>query len=236
MRSPSPPTRPREGAAFTFAGGSRSVQPPFSDVDMKEASSFGTDDHGRYKRSASKFRPDFHVNVQKSLDKFTFREFMLGAVCVAEALVEDGRPVAGYLSHLRFIAWKSALSGAFQTLSLIKYDQHVSAKVIKGEIPDWILGEEEAVCLHLGVDGTLAFKQLTGGFHTSGTRSGKGAVRGDFSDFPQDVCWLYNFRSCEANICKRKHICLACKGAHREKMCSDKTRSSVLPDTPQTSK
>ena len=173
---------PSAMAAATFAN---MGQPPFPTADHLESPTLSQDDHGKSKKSNSKFRPDFHVDVQKSLDKFTFREYMLGCVCVAEALAAEGRPVAGYLSHIRFMVWKATVSGGYQTQTLIKYDLHVSTKVIRGMIPDGVLGEEEAMCLHLGVDGTMAFKQLAG---TS--RSVRGSSRGDFSDFPSDVYWL----------------------------------------------
>ena len=194
-------------------GPGRSVQAPFPLPDRQVSPSFTQDEHGRVKRSCSKFRPDFHLGLQKSLDKYTFREYMLGCLYVAEALLADGRPVGGYLSHVRFMAWKASVSGAYQTQVLIKYDQHVSTKVIRGILHDWVLGEEEGVCLYLVVDGTLAYKQLTG------SRSSKGAVRGDFADYPQDICWLYNNRSYDSASCKRRHVCQVCQGNHRCKSC-----------------
>ena len=220
-----PPSGGPPGNAGGLAGSSIPIgsyglgggQPPFPKPDQSESPTFSPDEYGRFKKSSSKFRPEFHLDLQKSLDKYTFCEYLLGCIYVAETLVAEGRPVKGYLSHLRFIAWKSSMTGAYQTQVLIKYDQHVSTKVIRGTIPDWVVGEEEAMCLYLGVDGTYAFKQLTG----SVTRSSKGAVQGDFSDFPQDVCWLFNFRSCDSSSCKRKHICSACSGLHRAKNCKD---------------
>ena len=147
------------------------IQPTFPLADQQEIPSFSPDEHGRIKKSNSKFRPEFHLDLHKSVDKYTFREYILGCLYVAEALVADGRPVAGYLSHVRFMAWKAAGSQGYQTQALIKYDQHLSTKVIRGSIPDWVLGEEEGMCLYLGVDGTHAFKQLT-----AVSRSGKGVA------------------------------------------------------------
>ena len=158
------------------------------------------------KHSVRKFRPDFHVQLNKSLDKYTFREYMLGCLFLAEALVANGRPIAGYLSYLRFISWKSTVSRAYQTQALIKYDQHVSIKVIRGLLHDWVLSEEEAVCLYLGVDGMLVYKQLI-----AGSRSAKGALRSYFANYPSDICWLFNYRSCEPDLCKRKHVCMCAR-------------------------
>ena len=205
-------------------------QPEFPAADQRESSPFTSDEHGRFKRSNSKFRPDFHMDLPKSLKKYTFREFVLGCMYEAEALVVDGRPIAGYLSHVRFISWKAAMSGAFLTQSLIKYDHHVSSKVIRGELPDWVLGEEEAVCLHLGVDGTVAYKQLAGG-----NKSSRSTSHGDFSDFPSDVCWLFNFRSCDSNFCKRKHVCHLCRGSHRGRACPSKTAGADQTGEPPKS-
>ena len=104
------------------------------------------------------------------------------------------------------------MSGAYQTQALIKYDQHVSTKVIRGQLPDWMVGEEEAMCLYLGMNRTMAYKQLL-----SGSRSSKGAIRGDFSDYPPDICWLYNYRSCDSTTCKGRHVCHVCQGNHKGK-------------------
>ena len=228
------------GPAPAFVGGNTKLaahmagisKSTFQAADQLESTSFAPDEHGRFKRSASKFRPDFHLDLRKSIDKYTFREYMLGCLYVAETLAEEGRPIRGYLAHLRFIAWKASGPGAYHTQALIKYDQHVSSKVIKGLIPDWAVGEEEAMCLYMGVDGTYAFKQLT----VPTSRSAKGAVRGDFSDFPQDVCWLYNFRVCENAACKRKHVCSVCGGSHKGKGCASKKSHGLVSEEQSSQK
>ena len=74
-------------------------------------------------RRNSKFRPEFYLDTNKPVDKLTYREFLYGCLCVADTLVQEGWPVSGYINHLRFIAWKAAMGGAYQTQALIRYDQ-----------------------------------------------------------------------------------------------------------------
>ena len=50
-------------------------QPKFPTAVQEEFPSFSSDEHGHHKRLISKFRPDFYMDVNKSLDKFTFREY-----------------------------------------------------------------------------------------------------------------------------------------------------------------
>ena len=66
-------------------------QPSFPAPDQQESPTCTPDEHGRVKRSNSKFQPDYHLNLQKSMDKYTFQEYLLGCLFVSEALVADGR-------------------------------------------------------------------------------------------------------------------------------------------------
>ena len=75
-RPASQPAASSFGPVTGAAGGGG--QPPFPKADQAESPIFNTDEHGRVKRSCSKFRPDFHMDLGKSIDKFTFREYMLG--------------------------------------------------------------------------------------------------------------------------------------------------------------
>ena len=56
------------------------IQPPFPNSDQMSPS-FYPDDYGRFKRSTSKFRPDFHLDLHKSIDKLTFRERLSEFFC-----------------------------------------------------------------------------------------------------------------------------------------------------------
>ena len=123
---------------------SAAAQTPFATQDMP-------DDRFHGKRS-SKYCPEYYLDTAKTADKLTYREFLYGALCVADTLGQEGRQVSGYINHLRFIAWKAAMGGAYQTQALVRYDQHVTSKVLRGSLPDWPFGDDEGCCLHLGVE------------------------------------------------------------------------------------
>ena len=138
---------------------------------------------------------EFYLDTSKPVDKLSYWEFLY-----ADALVQEDRPDAGYINHLRFIAWKAAMGGAYQTQALIRYDQHVTSKVLKGLINDWPFGDDEACCLHLGSDGILSFRQLS--FRSPRPQG----IHQDYSDFPQDI-----YAGCiTSDTVTRLHASVAC--------------------------
>ena len=110
---------------------------------------------------------------------------------------------------MSFIASKAA-GNYFVTESLIKYEQAVTNKVIDGTLGDWITADPESAAIHLGADDTYAVR---GGNRPSWGRT-TSAISGksrDFSDWPQDICWLYNNTTCYFPKCRRSHLCSKCQ-------------------------
>lgn len=61
-----------------------------------------------------------------------------------------------------------------------------------------------------------------------GRRRANNYRRGDETppDFPQDLCFMYNYRQCLDEHCTKSHICRKCSGKHRADSCRERTRKS----------
>ena len=103
-----------------------------------------------------------------------------------------------------FIASKAA-SNLYATDALNKYVAVVTDKVISEEYTDWVTADPECVALHLGADATHAVCQ--GGTRLSRQSPLTLGSNRDFSDWPKEVCWLYNITSCYFPRCKKAHMC-----------------------------
>ena len=134
-----------------------------------------------------------------------------------------------YIAHMNFIACKASLN-LYATDALIKYEAAVTEKIIMGQCEDWVAADPEFVELHLGADATYAVRQ--GGSRWARQSSGGSGTNRDFSDWPKEICWLYNNTNCYFPRCKKAHICAKCKHTgHIIKDCksSDESPSATNP-------
>ena len=89
---------------------------------------------------------------------------------------------------------------------LIWYEAAVTKKVVDGLLNNWVTADPESGAIRLGVNATYAVRGVT---RPGWNRQSSGGSNGsrDFSDWPRDVCWLYNNTHCYFKMCKRAHIC-----------------------------
>ena len=127
---------------------------------------------------------------------------------VALLICEIGIDLVNYLAHMNFISTKSALN-LYATDAMIKYEAAVTDRGISGQYIDWASGDPECIALHLGADASYAVRQ--GGGRWSRQSSGFLGPSRDYSDWPKEVCWLFNNTSCYFPRCKKAHICGKCK-------------------------
>ena len=145
------------------------------------------------KETLSKLRAMSHLPEVKPIEKITYRDFICAMSKVAQLMCELGVDPTNYISHMVFISSKAALN-LYATDAMIKYESAVTDRVISGQYKDWVAADPECVALHLGADATYAVRQGGGRWsRQSSAFSGNGR---DFSDWPKEVCWLFNHTSC----------------------------------------
>ena len=183
------------------------------------------------KESLSKLLAMSYLPEQKAVEKITYRDYICAMTKVLKVLTELGIDPTHYAAHMSFVASKAALN-LYATDALIKYDMAVTERVISGQYPDWVAADPECVALHLGADATYAVRQ--GGARWGRQSSSTSSSGRDFSDWPKEVCWLYNNTSCYFPRCRKAHICCRCKKTgHAMKDCksSDDSISISTPDS-----
>ena len=164
--------------------------------------------------------PCSYISEFKCIEKTTYRDFIYGMNKVLQFIIEEGRGVKGYAVHMSFITSK-ATRNLYVTDALIKYELAVTDKVILGELPDWVSADPESAAIHLGADATYAVRGAGKQPWHRGSSGTSGSTR-VFSDWPREVCWLYNNTSCYFNKCRRAHICVKCrKTGHTPKECEN---------------
>ena len=190
------------------------------------------------KEMLSKLKALNHLNDQKPAEKVTYRDFICAMTKVLQLITELEISPQNYINHMSFIASKAA-TNSYATDALIKYEEAVTDRVITGRYEDWVAADPECLALHLGPDATYAIRQ--GGSRWSrqspGSFGGNFGSSRDFSDWPKEVCWLYNNTSCYFARCKKAHICVACKRTgHTMKDCKNQeiTASPSAPEVPAT--
>ena len=215
------------------AGGSK-ARSPLSDSPVR---GFAVSPHRprEDKESLSKLQALSHLPEPKAIEKITYRDFICAMTKVLRSLTELDIDPSRYAAHMSFITTKAALN-LYATDALIRYDAAVTSKVISGELSDWVAADPECVALHLGADATYAVRQ--GGTPRWGRQtSGNFGQSRDFSDWPKDICWLFNNTSCYFPRCKKAHICCKCKKtSHTMKECkaSDDSLPGAQPEVLST--
>ena len=173
----------------------------------------------------SKLKATTHLSEQKPAEKITYREFICAMTKVLKFLCDTGIDPSNYISHMNFIATKAALN-LYATDAIVKYEEAVTERVISGQYSDWSSADPECVALHLGADATYAVRQggSRWGRHSSAAFGGNR----DFSDWPKEICWLFNNTSCYFPCCKKAHICVKCRRTdHAAKECKNSEESAA---------
>lgn len=144
--------------------------------------------------------------------------------------------MASYINHLKF-ASGMLHSHRFYDAGAIEYDRYIVDKFLKSKSgkfdPDPVGSSltfspriiPDSVDLCLGAS-------LTKGTHSyiATKPPRRPAVRGARtsrsdevpSDFPADICFLFNYRQCNDDNCTKSHVCRKCNGRHRADSCKSK--------------
>ena len=164
------------------------------------------------KDTLSKLKALNHLPESKPAEKVTYREFICAMTKVLKLINELGIDSHNYIAHMCFIATKAA-KNVYATDALIKYDEDITDRVITGQYSDWVPADPECVALHLGPDATYTIRQGGGRWTRQSPGNFGGSFGGsrDFSDWPKEICWLFNNTSCYFPRCKKSHICAKCK-------------------------
>ena len=178
----------------------------------------------------SKLKALSHLVDQKPIEKITYRDFISSMTKVLKFVIELGIDPTNYVAHMNFITLKAALN-VYATDALIRYEEGVTDRVISGRYKDWSPADPECVALYLGADATYAIRQ--GGNRWPRQSSGNFGPARDFSDWPKEVCWLYNNTNCYFPRCKKAHICVKCKKTgHTMRDCKVRD-DSAKPNAPE---
>ena len=182
------------------------------------------------KEVLSKLQAISHLAEPKAIEMITYRDFIYAMTRVLKTLTELEIDPRHYAAHMSFIASKAALN-LYATDALIKYEAGVTERVISGQYTDWVVADPECVALHLGADATYAVRQ-GGGSRWGRAPSASYSQGRDFSDWPKEVCWLFNNTSCYFPRCKKAHICVKCKKTgHTMKDCKVSDDSASVTST-----
>ena len=146
------------------------------------------------KEFLSKLQALSYMPEPKPVEKITYRDFICAMTKVLKTLTDLEIDPSRYAAHMSCIASKAALN-LYATDALIKYEAAVTEKVITGHYIDWVAAAPECVALHLGADATYAVRQGGSSRWSCQTSTSFGQGR-DFSDWPKEICWLYNNTSC----------------------------------------
>ena len=193
-------TASRRGAAVALPGlgsASPASDPPFFHQRTKDE-----------RDTLSKLKALTYLPEPKAIEKVTYREFISAMTKVLRTVIESGLDPLHYATHIGFISTKAALN-LYATDAIIKYEAAVTERVVSGQYPDWVAADPECVALHLGADATYAVQQ--GGSRWPRQSSASFGGNRDFSEWPKEICWLFNNTSCYFPRCKKAHICFKCK-------------------------
>lgn len=147
-----------------------------------------------------------------------------GWICIAQHLLRTGGDLRSYLNHIHYA---------------IKYDRAIVDEYLDGRAggfdPDPVISSitfsskviPDSVELCPGASltkGVISYQQNK----IRGRRRGNMGRRQDETppDFPQDICFMYNYRQCLDDNCSKSHTCRKCTGKHRADNCREKSRKS----------
>lgn len=162
-----------------------------------------------------------------------------GWICVAMYLMKNGGNLTP--AHLEHLHYASGMLNTrqFYDQGAVKYDRMIVDKFLEGKSsgfkPDPVIAsltfsskiipDSVELCpgasLTRGVSSFVVNKQARGRKRNMG-----GSRRYDEvpPDFPQDICFFYNYRQCHDESCTKSHTCRKCQGKHRAETCREKTR------------
>lgn len=144
-----------------------------------------------------------------------------------------------YINHMRY-ATEMLHTRQFYDIGAIKYDRAIVDKHLEGKVggfdPDPVISSitfsskviPDSVELCAGASltkGVISYQQAKPARNRRRTYTSR---RPDETppDFPQDICFMYNYRQCLDDNCSKSHTCRKCSGKHRADSCRERSRKS----------
>lgn len=161
-----------------------------------------------------------------------------GWICIARHLLQTGGDLRSYINHIHY-ATQMLNTRQFFYIGAIKYDRAIVDKYLEGRAggfdPDPVVSSitfsskiiPDTVELCPGASltkGVISYQQNK----IRNRRRGNTGRRSDETppDFPQDICFMYNYRQCLEDNCNKSHTCRKCSGKHRADNCRERSRKS----------
>lgn len=158
--------------------------------------------------------------------KMDLNDLFYGWMKVATMVLNTAGDIRSYLSHLSFSS-EMYHSRKFSVKGLIDYDAYIVQSVVNGTMPCF-KPDPIGASLHFSPN---VIQDISPSFPFRSGRGRRGGrrMRQNYqeekleipSDFPPEICYLYNYRSCQGN-CGRNHVCRVCKGKHDARSCTVK--------------
>lgn len=161
-----------------------------------------------------------------------------GWACVIDYLMSTGGEVHSYVRHVKYTL-RMLHTRQFYDAGAVLYDRFIVDKYINSKsygfepdpvgsslcFPPRVIPDSVEIChggsLTKGIRSVPVTKVNKRKKGLNSPRQGRDEVP---ADFPQDVCFYYNYRSCTDESCTRNHICRKCHGKHRADSCREKTK------------
>lgn len=233
-RLPDPSTDPPAGATGPSAAASDLITGPFTRALSKLSAD--EDDPG------INYRPETYsqCNVKhKSRDhnKMDTLDLMYGWICVADHMNSLGEDITSYLRHIKYTVQMLHSRQCWDSAA-VKYDRDIIDrfvnKVRRNFDPDPVISSisfsprviPETVEICHGGSLTKGVRSMPVSRTPQKRRKGQ-----PFSsnmevppDFPDHICFFYNYRNCNEENCTKSHVCRKCNGKHRADSCRERTR------------
>lgn len=188
-------------------------------------------------------RPETYCQSElkpKSRDytKMDTLDLVFGWACVIDHLLSTGGDLTSYVRHVKYTL-QMLQTRQFYDAGAIHYDRYIVDRFIRTKshgfepdpvgsslcFPPRVIPESVEIChggsLTKGIRSVAVSKQTKRRKGQNSPKSGRDEVP---ADFPADVCFYFNYRSCNDESCPRKHICRKCHGKHRADSCREKTK------------
>lgn len=157
----------------------------------------------------SKLYPSAHIEGA-NWDCMTFRDFTLGLWRVSIYLEELNVPSLMHKRHAEFMM-QMASANCYTTEAFLRYDRHVSTVVIEGKLQDWLPSHNHAQNLYFSR--VYTYELVNARKKSVGGKSGQVYSKAWWSDnWPNGVCYCYNWRMCNRSRCNNCHECVECGG------------------------